>query len=136
MFISDQFNAVDPQEDIRSDKSNALISIDKRMISNDPECISSREVAEIGFSIAIQIYRSRERRFQKTKIPNSWRAAMLSDLPFVHHEDNLAYQPYRRDHLASSRKQWRYFAMPSSAACICASTLPSCVVINTAAFGA
>jgi hypothetical protein len=107
--------SVEAEEDVHCLEGNALVPVDKGMISSESKPVGCCEIEEIGLRFVEEpISGSVQSRIEEALVSQAKRSAMLVDLAGVNRTDHDGVEPPRLRHLASSRMALRYCLAPSS----------------------
>lgn len=63
------------------------------MVAHDAEAVGCGQISDIGLTVAREVHRSRQGRFQQAGIAQTGPAAMLGDLLVMHGEDDRGVDP-------------------------------------------
>ena len=100
--------AVQPEEEIHGLESDALVSIDERMVVGEAESIGRGEGGKIRVRVVVEpVSGTFDGRLQETPIPESKGPTVSLDLIRMDGEDVYESKPTGFDHLASSRMALR-----------------------------
>lgn len=107
--------SVQADEDVHRLKRDALVAIDKRMISGDAESVRGSENGEVALTIVLKaIAWSLEGRLKEPPVTHTRSTSVPRDLICLNRQDHANREPARLRHFASSRMALRYFFAPSS----------------------
>lgn len=100
-FRSGEAIAVDFHEEHANDETYTLVSVDKRVIADNPGHIGSGHFYDAGFlTIGMELAWSRERGFEQTCVPDPSRTALDGDQAVMEDDGFASVDPDRPAHFA------------------------------------
>jgi len=134
-LVRRKIETVETEKNIGRQQRRPFVSIDKRVVANNPRRVGRRETANIALTVGVQVPWPRQGRCEQPGVPHSPGAAMFGELRVVNGCDDRRQDPNRAFHLpiftcppalaslyfASSRSALRKLAIPCRATCICRS---------------
>lgn len=93
--------AIEIKKKVGCGKTRPLVSINKRMVLDDPEQIGSSEIAKIGLTIGLLLQRPCQRRFQHPLITNTGGTSVKTQLLRMHRLNEFPRVEF--GHLARAR---------------------------------
>jgi len=97
------------QKQRRGEKSNALVTVDKGVISHDAEGVGSRQVENGRLGVSRAVHRASERCIEQSRVADPRPPAMLGELFVMDRQHDVSCKPTPSGHRASSRKAFLCF---------------------------
>ena len=98
-LVRRKIETVETEKNIGRQQRRPFVSIDKRVVANNPRRVGRRETANIALTVGVQVPWPRQGRCEQPGVPHSPGAAMFGELRVVNGCDDRRQDPNRAFHL-------------------------------------